>query len=316
MTPKHPAHAVARREACRRRALSIARSAPAIRCRAISIISGISASSLAPRSAIQIITGIVLAMHYRGERRRSPSIRSSSIMRDVNAGWFLRYAHATGASMFLHRRLYSHLSRPLLRIVQGAARDGVAARRGHLPPDDGDGVHGICPSLGTDELLGRAGDHRLLLGDPASSARSIRVWLLGGFAPGDADAQPLLLAPLSAALRDRRRVIVLHIWALHIPGSNNPDRRRCEGRTGYRSVSPLLHREGRLRARRLPADFRRASCSSRRIMLGHADNYIPANPLSTPGGDRARMVFPGHSTRSCKRLHRQLPPGSRRSCGA
>src|SRR3546814_20807554 len=65
----------------------------------------------------------------------------------------------------LFRSLYPHLPRALLRIVQGPARDGVAARRRDLPADDGDRVHGLCAALGADELLGRAGDHRLLLGD-------------------------------------------------------------------------------------------------------------------------------------------------------
>ena len=48
---------------------------------------------------IQIITGIFLAMHY------TPHIDLASssvehIMRDVNNGWLIRYAHANGASFF------------------------------------------------------------------------------------------------------------------------------------------------------------------------------------------------------------------------
>ena len=65
--------------------------------------------------------------------------------------------------LLLHRHLHPHLPRPLLRLLQGAARDGVDARPGHLPADDGDRLHGLCPALGADELLGRAGHHRLLL---------------------------------------------------------------------------------------------------------------------------------------------------------
>src|SRR3546814_4812274 len=66
----------------------------------------------------------------------------------------------------LFRSLYPHLPRALLRIVQGPARDGVAARPRHLPADDGDRVHGLCASLGADELLGREGDHRPVRRDP------------------------------------------------------------------------------------------------------------------------------------------------------
>ena len=51
-------------------------------------------------------------------------------------------------------------------------------------------------------------------------------------------------------------VVVLHIWALHIPGSNNPGRRRDEDREGHAALPPLLHRQGCLRARRLPDDVR------------------------------------------------------------
>ena len=45
---------------------------------------------------LQIVTGIVLAMHY------TPHVDYAfnsveHIMRDVNAGWLLRYAHANGA---------------------------------------------------------------------------------------------------------------------------------------------------------------------------------------------------------------------------
>src|SRR3546814_9496092 len=48
---------------------------------------------------IQIVTGIVLVMHY------TPHISMAfdsveHIMRDVNYGWLLRYMHANGGSMF------------------------------------------------------------------------------------------------------------------------------------------------------------------------------------------------------------------------
>ena len=69
--------------------------------------------------------------------------------------------------LLLHRHLHPHLPRALLRLVQGAARAGVDARPRHLPADDGDRVHGLRAALGPDELLGRAGHHRLLLGLPA-----------------------------------------------------------------------------------------------------------------------------------------------------
>lgn len=60
---------------------------------------------------IQIATGIFLTMHY------APTIDTAflsveHIMRDVNYGWFLRYTHANGASMFFIM-VYLHVARGL-----------------------------------------------------------------------------------------------------------------------------------------------------------------------------------------------------------
>ena len=78
------------------------------------------------------------------------------IMRDVNWGWLLRYAHANGASFFFIV-IYIHIFRGLYYGSYKAPREMVwllGAR--HLPADDGDRVHGLCAALGADELLGRA----------------------------------------------------------------------------------------------------------------------------------------------------------------
>ena len=48
---------------------------------------------------VQIITGIILAMHYAANANIAfDSVEH--IMRDVNSGWMIRYAHANGASFF------------------------------------------------------------------------------------------------------------------------------------------------------------------------------------------------------------------------
>jgi len=49
--------------------------------------------------AVQLITGIFLAMHYAPEQTLA-FFSVEHIMRDVNYGWLLRYVHANGASMF------------------------------------------------------------------------------------------------------------------------------------------------------------------------------------------------------------------------
>ena len=60
---------------------------------------------------IQIISGLCLSVHY------VPDIKFASssvehIMRDVNYGWFFRYTHSNGASMFF-MVVYVHIARGL-----------------------------------------------------------------------------------------------------------------------------------------------------------------------------------------------------------
>ena len=60
---------------------------------------------------LQIVTGIVLAMHYVPHADMAfDSVEH--IMRDVNYGWMLRYMHANGASLFFVA-VYIHMFRGL-----------------------------------------------------------------------------------------------------------------------------------------------------------------------------------------------------------
>ena len=61
--------------------------------------------------AVQIVTGIVLAMHYAAYTGQAFN-SVEQIMRDVNSGWLLRYLHANGASMFFIA-VYIHIFRGL-----------------------------------------------------------------------------------------------------------------------------------------------------------------------------------------------------------
>ena len=60
---------------------------------------------------LQIATGIFLAMHYVPNTGLAFS-SVEHIMRDVNNGWIIRYAHANGASMFFIL-IYLHIARGL-----------------------------------------------------------------------------------------------------------------------------------------------------------------------------------------------------------
>ena len=60
---------------------------------------------------VQLVTGIVLAMHYvPSETAAFDSVEA--IRRDVNYGWLLRSLHAVGASMFFFA-VYVHIFRGL-----------------------------------------------------------------------------------------------------------------------------------------------------------------------------------------------------------
>lgn len=61
--------------------------------------------------AMQIVTGIIVAMHYVPNSELAFA-SVEHIMRDVNAGYFLRYLHANGASAFFFL-VYMHISKGL-----------------------------------------------------------------------------------------------------------------------------------------------------------------------------------------------------------
>ncbi|PWG03265.1 cytochrome b [Sphingosinicella humi] len=227
---------------------------------------------------IQIVTGIILAMHY------APTAGGAfesveHIMRNVNQGWLLRYAHANGASFFFIVT-YIHIFRGLYYGSYKAPREMVwllglvifllmmaTAFMGYVLP------WGQMSYWGAQVITGLFAAIPVV-GEP------IQQWLLGGFAPDQASLNRFFslhyLLPFVIA-----GVVVLHIWALHIPGSGNP--------TGVDVKSPqdtipfhpyYTAKDGFgvglfLIALALVLFFAPN-------FLGHADNYIPANPLSTP----------------------------------
>jgi len=61
---------------------------------------------------LQIVTGIILTMHYKPDAELAFA-SVEYIMRDVPAGWFVRYLHGVGASMFF-LVVYLHMFRGLM----------------------------------------------------------------------------------------------------------------------------------------------------------------------------------------------------------
>ena len=228
--------------------------------------------------AIQIVTGIVLAMHFAANAGVAFG-SVESIMRDVNAGWFLRYAHANGASMFL-LVVYIHIGRGLYYGSYKAPREMVwllgvvifllmmaTAFMGYVLPWGQMSFWGAQVITGFFSAIPLVGD-------------SIRIWLLGGFAPDNATLNRFFslhyLLPFVIA-----GVIILHIWALHIPGSNNPTGVDVKGEQDTVPFHPYYTAKDAVGLGVFLLVFALLIFFSPNL-LGHPDNYIEANPLSTP----------------------------------
>jgi ubiquinol-cytochrome c reductase cytochrome b subunit len=113
-----------------------------------------------------------------------------------------------------------------------------------------------------------------LIGEP------IRVWLLGGYAPDQAALTRFFslhyLLPFVIAA-----VVILHIWSLHIPGSNNPTGVDVKDEKDTLPFHPFYTAKDGFGV----GLFLILYCAVLFFapnFLGHADNYIPANPLATP----------------------------------
>ncbi len=228
--------------------------------------------------AIQIITGIVLAMHYAANGGVAfDSVEH--IMRDVNAGWMLRYAHANGASFFFIV-VYLHIFRGLFYSSYKAPREMVwllgivifllmmaTAFMGYVLP------WGQMSYWGAKVITGLFGAIPVV-GEP------IQTWLLGGFAPGNAALNRFFslhyLLPFVIA-----GVIILHIWALHIPGSSNPTGVEVKGLQDTVPFHPYYTAKDGFGLGVFLVLFAIVLFFAPNYM-GHPDNYIPANPMSTP----------------------------------
>ncbi len=122
-------------------------------------------------------------------------------MRNVNGGYMIRYLHQNGASLFFIA-VYLHIFRGLYYGSYKAPREvtwivGMVIYLLMMAT----AFMGLRAAVGSDVLLGRYRDHRLFVAHSPASARRSRP---GFWRPcrGQRHAQPLLLAALSASLRD------------------------------------------------------------------------------------------------------------------
>ena len=227
---------------------------------------------------IQIVTGIILAMHY------APTAAGAfesveHIMRNVNSGWLLRYAHANGASFFFIVT-YIHIFRGLYYGSYKAPREMVwllglvifllmmaTAFMGYVLP------WGQMSFWGAKVITGLFGAIPFV-GEP------VQQWLLGGYAPDEATLNRFFslhyLLPFVIA-----GVVILHIWALHIPGSSNPTGVDVKTPQDTLPFHPYYTAKDGFGAGVFLIPFALVTFFAPNY-LGHADNYIPANALSTP----------------------------------
>ena len=227
---------------------------------------------------VQIITGIVLVMHYTPHT--SLAFNSvEHIMRDVNYGWLLRYAHANGASMFFVV-VYVHILRGLYYGSYKAPREllwwlGIVifllmmatAFMGYVLP------WGQMSFWGATVITNLFGALPLVGGD-------IVTWLWGGFSVDNATLNRFFslhyLLPFVIV-----GVVFLHLWALHTTKSSNPLGIEIKGDQDTVPFHPYYTAKDAFGLCVFLMFFAYWVFFNPNY-LGHPDNYIEANPMVTP----------------------------------
>ncbi|WP_372005505.1 cytochrome b N-terminal domain-containing protein [Tistrella mobilis] len=227
---------------------------------------------------LQIVTGIVLAMAYTPHTSLAfDSVER--IMRDVNFGWLLRYAHANGASMFFIV-VYIHIFRGLYYGSYKAPREilwwlGViilllmmaTAFMGYVLPWGQMSFWGATVITNLFSAIPLVGE-------------SIVTWLWGGFSVDNPTLNRFFslhyLLPFVIV-----GVVVLHLAALHTHGSNNPlgiDKKTKKDVIPFHPYYTIKDLFGL----GVFLIFFSVFLFFAPNFFGEPDNYLQANPLVTP----------------------------------
>ncbi len=233
---------------------------------------------------LQIVTGIVLVMHYTPDTTMAFA-SVEHIMRNVNGGYMLRYIHQNGASLFF-LAVYMHIFRGLYYGSYKEPREitwiiGIliyvlmmgTAFMGYVLP------WGQMSFWGATVITG-------LFGAIPFVGETLQTWLLGGPAVDNATLTRFFslhyLLPFVIL-----GLVVVHIWAFHTTGNNNPTgvevRRtsREEADADTLPFWPYFVMKDLFALFVILAIFF-AVVGFMPNYLGHPDNYIEANPLVTP----------------------------------
>lgn len=227
---------------------------------------------------IQIITGVVLAMHYTADVNLAfDSVQR--IRRDVPFGWLIQSMHANGASFFF-LAVYIHMFRGLYYGSYKAPREvlwilGVVIYLLMMAT----GFLGYVLPWGQMSYWGAMVITNLFGALPVVG-EGIREWLWGGFSVGNATLTRFyalhFLLPFVIA-----GVVILHIWALHVPGNGNPTGISVKTKKDTLPFHPYYTVKDGF-AIVVFLMIYAAFVFYYPDALGHADNYIEANPLVTP----------------------------------
>jgi ubiquinol-cytochrome c reductase cytochrome b/c1 subunit len=226
----------------------------------------------------QILTGVVLAMHYAANVDLAFN-SVEQIMRDVNYGWMLRYLHANGASMFFVA-VYVHIGRGLYYGSYKEPREvlwilGViifllmmaTAFMGYVLPWGQMSFWGATVITNLFSALPGVGE-------------TIVTYLWGGYSVGNSTLNRFFslhyLLPFMIF-----GVVALHVWALHVPGSNNPAGIEKKTDKDTLPFHPYFTIKDAFAVVCFVIFFSWFTFYIPNY-LGHADNYIEANPAVTP----------------------------------
>jgi quinol-cytochrome oxidoreductase complex cytochrome b subunit len=227
---------------------------------------------------IMIVTGIMLAMQYTAHVDYAfESVER--VMRDVNYGWLLRYIHMNGGSFFFIV-VYIHIFRGLYYGSYKAPREllwmlGVVILICMMAT----AFMGYVLPWGQMSFWGAKVITNLFSAIPWVG-ESIVIWLWGGFTVDNPTLNRFFslhyLLPFVLVA-----VVVVHLWALHRFGSNNPigiDAKGPQDKIPFHPYYTIKDMYGL----GIFFLFFAGVVFFAPNFFGEPDNYIPANPLATP----------------------------------